>query len=301
MYLCYLDESGTPETPGTTSHFVLCGLAIPAKFWNTCEKTISEFKNRWDISESEIHVGWMLRPYYEQQKISNFENLSYTQRRKEVLSFRKKEFYRIKKEKHKTYKQIVKSYRKTEPYIHLTYNERKTLINEFAEIISSWEFARLFAECIDKVYFNPDIGSPSVSGQAFEQVVSRFEQFLQITSTSRKQKIMGMIIHDNNPTMAKKLTDLMLEFHRMGTLWTTIERIIETPVFVDSKLTCMVQVADLCSYTLRRYLENDEKNLFDLIFKRADRKDDRVVGIRHYTDKSCNCLICQTHTNILYE
>ncbi len=29
MFLCYIDESGTSNIPGNTSHFILAGLAIP--------------------------------------------------------------------------------------------------------------------------------------------------------------------------------------------------------------------------------------------------------------------------------
>jgi len=56
----------------------------------------------------------------------------------------------------------------------------------------------------------------------------------------------------------------------------------------------MVQVADLCSYALRRYLENNETGLFEKIFPRADRKDGKVVGVRHFTNptKPCTCKIC---------
>jgi hypothetical protein len=103
-----------------------------------------------------------------------------------------------------------------------------------------------------------------------------------------------MIIHDNNPTVSKKLTDLMMRFHEKGTLWTKVKNIIETPLFVDSKLTAMVQIADLCSYSLRRYLERSETDLFSNIYARADRKDGVVVGVRHYSDRNCSCSICQS-------
>jgi len=54
----------------------------------------------------------------------------------------------------------------------------------------------------------------------------------------------------------------------------------------------MVQIADLCAYALRRYLENGEEELFDLVFHRADKKDGTVVGVRHFTNASCGCKIC---------
>jgi hypothetical protein len=87
----------------------------------------------------------------------------------------------------------------------------------------------------------------------------------------------------------------MRGFHFKGTLWTTIKHIIETPLFVDSSLTSMVQVSDLCAYALRRYLENHEDELFDTVFKRADRKGALTVGVRHFSG-SCTCKICDSHS-----
>lgn len=292
MYLCYIDESGTPQIPGNTSHFILAGISIPSFHWKDCDRDISKLKRNWGFEDSEIHTGWLLRPYLEQNKIPNFEKLDYNKRRSEVLKYRKKDLYRLQKNKPKTYHHIKKIYKKTDPYIHLTYDERKLVIIKFSEIISKWGFARLFAECIDKTHFDPNLTNQSVEEQAFEQVVSRFEHYLQNIS---KKKGMGLLIHDNNPTLSKRLTDLMIAFHKKGTLWTKIKSIIETPLFVDSQLTCMVQAADLCSYSLRRYFEKGEDELLKNIFKRADRKGTRVVGIRHFTDESCACMICSSN------
>ncbi len=166
---------------------------------------------------------------------------------------------------------------------------------ELARHVSDWGFARLFAECIDKVHFDPVRSARTVDEQAFEQLVSRFEQYLRLTGTGGSSKYYGLLIHDNNETVARKHTQSMKRFHQIGTFWTSVVSIIETPLFVGSELTSMVQIADLCSYALRRYLENDEEDLFDLIFERADRKDDVVVGVRHFTDWNCRCKICCAH------
>jgi hypothetical protein len=178
----------------------------------------------------------------------------------------------------------------------LTYDERRNLAKDIAQCIASWGYARLFAECVDKIYFDPSRTSQSIDEQAFEQVVSRFEQYLQnISKSITPSQSYGLIIHDNNETVAKRHTELMNRFHQRGTLWTKVERIIETPLFVDSKLTSMVQIIDVCSYALRRYLENGEEELFDLVYKRADRKDSVVVGVRHFSESTCACKICTGH------
>ena len=134
------------------------------------------------------------------------------------------------------------------------------------------------------------MANTSVHEQAFEQVVSRFEHYLR-----NSQSDYGLLIHDNNDTVAKKHTELMRTFLRKGTLWTQIEHIIETPMFVDSQLNSMVQLADLCAYSIRRYIENDEEELFDLVFQRAHRLGATTVGVRHFTNPGCSCKICANH------
>lgn len=167
-------------------------------------------------------------------------------------------------------------------------------LNEVAGSIGSWSFARIFAECINKIHFDPSRSKQSVDEQAFEQIVSRFEQYLSINGKAHPDdQIFGALIHDNNETVSKKHTELMKRFHSHGTLWTKIEKIIETPLFVNSELTGMVQIADLCSYALRRFFENVESELFNKIMPRFDRKNNKIVGLRHFTDPACRCPICQ--------
>ncbi|MGH2567807.1 MAG: DUF3800 domain-containing protein, partial [Bacteroidota bacterium] len=257
---------------------------------------VAAIKYKYGLKDSEMHVGWILRPYVEQTKIPNFNTLNYAQRRYEVERFRKTEVLRLQKSSNKlAYNQTKKNYRQTESYIHLTYPERRKFVEEVAVTVGNWGYARVFAECVDKLHFSPTRTKQTVDEQAFEQVISRFEHFLRQINLGQPTKSYGLLIHDNNQTVAKKHTDLMKNFHQQGTLWTQIDNIIETPLFVDSSLTSMVQVADLCAYSLRRYLENQETRLFDHIFKRADRKGSVVVGVRHFTNSSCSCLICVAH------
>jgi hypothetical protein len=293
MYLCYLDESGTPEV-GNTSHYVLVGLAIPIWQWKNCDEQVYNIKRKYELQNTEMHVAWMMRSYLEQSRVPDFESLSHDRRRYEVNALRKAELYKLQRgSNQKLYRQTRKTYNHTEPYIHLTLDERKAFIREVAERLSGWQFARLFAETVDKVFFNPLRGK--IDEQAFEQVVSRFERYLKNIEERAPSESRGLLIHDNNETVAKKHTKTMMRFHKRGTLWIAIDHIYETPMFVDSELTSMVQLADLCAYALRRYLENGEDGLFDLIFQRADRYYETVVGVRHYADAGCNCKICTSH------
>jgi hypothetical protein len=90
VWFCYIDESGTPETPRTTSHFVLLGIAIPSLTWKKKDVEIQEVKGRYDLTETEVHAAWMARRYREQERIPDFENLDHSRRRHAVQEEMKK-------------------------------------------------------------------------------------------------------------------------------------------------------------------------------------------------------------------
>ncbi len=298
MYLCYIDESGTPDVPGNTSHFVLAGVTIPIWHWTQADREIGAIMSRYDLAGAELHTAWLMRPYLEQAKIPNFEQLSRQARRSAVERARNAHLLKLQQSSghRKTYLQARKNYDKSKEYVHLTYDERVSLVRDVAHCVSQWGFARLFAECIDKLHFDPYRTARTIEEQAFEQVVSCFERFLTNITGGQQQKTYGLLVHDNNDTVARKHTKLMRRFHGQGTLWTRVDHIIETPMFVNSSLTSMVQIADLCAYALRRFVEKQERDLFDRIFQRADRAGGGfTVGVRHFSDLTCHCHICASH------
>lgn len=301
MYLCYVDESGTPEIPGNTSHFILAGVAIPISNWKAFDKQVAAIKQKFRLGGAEIHTGWIARPYPEQKAIAEFDKLSDQERRRRIDALRTAKLLELQKKKdRKQYQQARKTFKHTDPYLHLTLAERMDFLRAVADCVGGWDTARLFAECIDKVHFVTMKNPLSVDEQAFEQVISRLEAYLENTK-SRELRENGtpnycLVIHDNNQTTALKHTKLMMRFHRRGTFFRDIVNIIETPLFVDSALTGMVQIADLCGYALRRYCENSETDLFDRVFRIADKNPRGIiVGARHFSKLACNCVICVGH------
>lgn len=135
MYLCYVDESGTPDLPGNTSHFVLSGVAIPIKCWKAYDQQIGAIKQRFRLGGTEIHTAWIARPYPEQRKVADFDKLSDGDRRRQVSSLRTAELLQLQKKKQSRnqYQQARKTYKHTDPYIHLTQAERKDFLMAVAD------------------------------------------------------------------------------------------------------------------------------------------------------------------------
>lgn len=287
MYICYLDESGTPAGTDSSGHFVLVGLAVMAQSWKHKDREIDAIKVRYGLAAREVHTAWMLREYPEQQRVPGFESLSFEDRARQVLAVRTQNLARSRSPS--AQRMLQATYRKTADYIHLSREERRRCVTELADLIGGWQDAKLFAEAQQKR------SSPDGNGdfeEAFEQVVTRFNRCL-----SDLGGIHGLLVQDNNDTVAHRLTELMRKFHRDGTTWSrNIEYVVETPMFVDSQLTSMVQLADLCAYAIRRFFDNDESDLLDRIAPAFHRNAGKLVGLRHFTRADgCTCRLCLEH------
>ena len=322
MYLCYLDESGVPEIPGNSTHFVLAGIAIPIERWREADAAISEIMARYGLAGDELHTAWLLRKYLEQSKVDGFGEMGWDERRAQVARLRVAEIHRVRKLGiAKRNAQLKKVYRHTDPYIHLTFDERNRLALEIAETISKWDWAVLIASCIDKSCFLTKAQTNKidlhVNTFAFTQLVIYFAALLEqaenlVIAGSKTPHLQhqlhefGLLIHDNNPTVALKHTR-QLRVIQDGAIRAGLnlfDRIIETPLFVDSSLTRMIQLADLWAYLLRRYVENGDTNLFSVLFSKEKSLVNGIqhpihrYHIQHFAEPSCQCSICKNN-NIL--
>ncbi len=106
MYLCYIDESGTPEVPGTTTHFVLAGIAIPIWHWHDADREVINILRKYGLEQEELHTAWILRKYLEQSRIANFDDLNWQLRRSAVERERSRYLLQLQKsQRHATYQQ----------------------------------------------------------------------------------------------------------------------------------------------------------------------------------------------------
>lgn len=292
MKLFYLDESGNPELSGSSGSYVLVAVGIPIEKWTYCDKCINQLKASYNLSQAEIHTAWMLRTYWEQEEIEGFESMSPDERRVAVIAERERRIQKHKSSKSdKALKNMKKTYKNTEAYIHLTYKERERFIFDLVSKIKSWTFIRIFAEIIDKNEYHPPQPDLTPATQAFERIVTRIEKYL--SHISNDQKEYGLLIHDECESVQASHVCNMRQYQRRGTFKSDIKHIIETPLFVSSRYTNMVQIADCCAYALRRYYDSEDTSLYTVIKTRADKIGADVVGFNHYTfNGNCTCDLC---------
>lgn len=292
MKLFYLDESGNPESSGASNSYVLVAVGIPIEKWTVCDKSINQLKASYNLSNAEIHTAWILRSYREQQSIPGFADMTHDERRAAVAQARVSKIAEYKANKGAAaLKALKRSYKNTEAYVHLTYAERERFIFDLAAKIKGWSFLRIFAEVIDKDGYHPPQPTLTPASQAFERIVTRIEKYL--SHISHDEKEFGLLIHDECESVKMSHVANMKRYQRRGTFKAEIKHIIETPLFVSSDFTNMVQIADFCAYALRRYFDAGEETLYACVKSRADKIGSEIVGLNHYTNKrDCPCDLC---------
>jgi hypothetical protein len=292
MHALYVDESGTPEDEPGVDHFVLAGLAIPLASWRTHDAQLGALLLARRLSGVELHVAWMARRYPEQERIRDFDKLDEAQRRAAVTVERGKDLAKASLKGEAAVRGLKKNYEKTKAYIHLSHAERLDALRAVADALGSWNDARLFADAQKKSVIKPKHRAQAREF-ALEQVTTRFSTYLRRFAPGS----LGIVIHDQHQAESTKLTLIFRRWHKEGTAYFRIPNIAETPLFVDSALTAMVQLADLVAYATRRFFDKGETDLFDRIYGRFDRSaENQLVGLRHYTATSpCGCRVCRDH------
>jgi hypothetical protein len=179
--------------------------------------------------------------------------------------------------------------RREEPWKGLTIDEaRGTLKSVLKVVASSYETARLFACAIHKKSF-PQQDPVEL---AFEDLCQRFDYFLKrLRQQGDPQR--GMLILDKT-TRETSLQKLSHEFRKTGTRWGSLNNIADTPFFVDSRASRLVQVADHVAYSVFRRYNSGDAQYLDVIASRFDEADGVIHGLVHKTAdrQTCTCPAC---------
>jgi hypothetical protein len=119
---------------------------------------------------------------------------------------------------------------------------------------------RLFGAVIEKKSLQ---GQDPVS-HAFEHLVNRFDLFLRREYTKYDNAERGLIIFDKSST-EQRIQTLAREFKRSGHSWGKTKNYAEVPVFLDSKASRLIQLADLVAFALFRSYEHGDNTYYDVI------------------------------------
>lgn len=85
-----------------------------------------------------------------------------------------------------------------------------------------------------------------------------------------------------------------------GTRFGRLTRIAEVPLFVDSKASRLIQLADFVAHAVYLAYEERETSLFDRILPRVQREHGNLHGLVHLTPRrdQCACVACDSRRQL---
>jgi hypothetical protein len=152
--------------------------------------------------------------------------------------------------------------------------KREALIKEALDvgIMQQPKGVRLFACVIEKAA----IAGKDPVHVCFEQLARRFDLFLQRCHTKYQDPQRGIMLFDESST-EKRLQTLAREFKHNGHAYGKTRNYAEVPVFLDSRATRLIQLADLVAYSIFRHFEHGDSQYWNILKDRFDEEG----GVQH--------------------
>jgi len=150
--------------------------------------------------------------------------------------------------------------------------ERINAIKESLGILVKSHLTNIIFACVvRKSAVSPD----DPVALTFEQISSRFDYFLaRLHKRGDSQR--GLIVFDKS-TYESTIQNLATDFRNIGHRWGVLKNLSEVPLFIDSKASRLIQLADLIAYSLYRHYEHQDNQFYEIIQDRWDQDG----GVNH--------------------
>ena len=179
--------------------------------------------------------------------------------------------------------------RRIEPWKSMSADEAKGIIKAVLNIIAQANNSTcLFACAVHKSSFPSDDGLKL----AFEDISQRYDMYLsKLNFDGDRQK--GLMILDES-SYETALQDLAKNFRKIGTQWGKIKHIADTPFFVNSRASRIIQLADHIAYAVFRKYNASDHQYFDIIASKFYQSENVIHGLAHKqkVNYSCMCVAC---------
>jgi hypothetical protein len=178
--------------------------------------------------------------------------------------------------------------RRTHPWDKMSRDEAQGIIKAVLKIFADSNNSSIaFACAVHKKSFKSTDGLQI----AFEDLVERFDRYLsRFHSEGDKQK--GLIILDES-SYETTLQEKARNFRKSGTQWSqgsNIKHLADTPFFVNSKASRIVQIADHVAYAVFRRYNAKDAHYFDIISSKFYQFDNIIHGLAHKQHYINNCM-----------
>ena len=185
------------------------------------------------------------------------------------------------------------------PWKGVPRKRRLEIIEAALEVLrASHRSNSLFAIAVDKAHRAPH----DPVEYAFEEICNRFNLRLTRLFNRAGRRLdeaqRGLVVMDKSDNYESALQSLARTFRAKGTRWGDLRNMSEVPMFVDSRASRIVQIADLVAWAVWRRYEFQDTRYFDKITSRFDSEGGVIHGLvhSHPSSEDCSCPACLSRT-----
>lgn len=119
----------------------------------------------------------------------------------------------------------------------------------------------------------------NVAEDLFTQITSRFDKFLKRKFVRHQEPARGIAIFDKT-RMEQQFQVWSHVYQKIGNQWgETLANFAEVPLFLDSKMSRSIQIADIIAYSIFRKFEHNDNTYFSIIKDCFDKEGKNEYGL----------------------
>jgi len=178
-----------------------------------------------------------------------------------------------------------------EPWNSMPRPDRNALMKDVYRLIGGDARLTLFGIAMQK----PDYPAVSPIQRTCEEIAGRFDAHLTTLEVAdeKREKQRGLMIFDQS-RHEKTVQALMTQYRTTGASFGKVRHLAEVPLFTDSKITRMLQIADFIAYAIYRRYESSDAQFMDMIMPRLGESGGKLHGLVHLNTRhrECFCPAC---------
>lgn len=179
-----------------------------------------------------------------------------------------------------------------EPWSSLPRETRKQLLREVYGLLRQ---PRKGVTLFGIVMRKADFPGQSPIERTCEEMAGHFDAYLSEIERTTQEKQRGLMIFDKS-RHEKTVQALINEYRTTGASFGKVKHLADAPLFTDSKITRMLQLADFVAYALYRRYEKSDSTFFDMIIGNFCQQGGVIHGLFHLNTgyRDCYCPACHS-------
>jgi hypothetical protein len=124
-----------------------------------------------------------------------------------------------------------------------------------------------------------------------------FDFFLRRKRRQSERVGKGIVVFDEaRPSISKEIRRLLAKFQASGTRLSSLDYIIETAFFFDSRSSRLIQIADFAAHAVYRWYEHGDDSYLTRIQPKFDRQDSKLHGLKCYPVESTKMPLARSNS-----